>query len=222
MPAAAPTNGRKVLQATAAPGGACGANAKARCPSTQCYSQNGWCGVTAAHCNSMCQATWSASNSNCRGGAAPPPTPRTPAAPQPPAQPPSRPPTQPPAPTGATSTSTGVSYHLYEGVSFPAIPSAGAAAQTLPGSNPGYNINNLYVSTNQPAGCSAFIHSFIHSCYTCCRSSFEQRQPIPNAACVRFLTAANHFSWQCRMCIACTVLQLAPLQAWKSSGLAAK
>jgi hypothetical protein len=25
-------------------------------------------------------------------------------------------------------------------------------------------------------------HSFIHSCYTCSRSSFEQRQPIPNAA----------------------------------------
>jgi hypothetical protein len=27
----------------------------------------------------------------------------------------------------------------------------------------------------------SFIHSFIHSCYTCSRSSFEQRQPIPNA-----------------------------------------
>jgi hypothetical protein len=25
-------------------------------------------------------------------------------------------------------------------------------------------------------------HSFIHLCYTCSRSSFEQRQPIPNAA----------------------------------------
>jgi hypothetical protein len=26
----------------------------------------------------------------------------------------------------------------------------------------------------------AGIHSFIHSCYTCSRSSFEQRQPIPS------------------------------------------
>jgi hypothetical protein len=44
------------------------------------------------------------------------------------------------------TTSSGVSYHLYDTVSFPAIPEAGAAAQTLPGSNPGYTINNLFVS----------------------------------------------------------------------------
>lgn len=165
-------------------------------------SQYGYCGVTAAHCNTQCQPLYSASGSDCASRStpppvAPPPVTLTPPAPgpvapasdcvdtypacpgwaascsvpgvaqycpcmcrsgsatpppttppptvQPPAQPPVAP--QPPTPpVGAVQSSIGVSYHLYDSVNFPAVPEAGVPAYSLPGSNPGYGIDGLYVS----------------------------------------------------------------------------
>lgn len=220
--------GRKILQTTAPRGGACGAAVNARCPSGQCCSQWGFCGVTTSHCGTGCQALYSAPGSTCAGATGPtqppppppvvpptpppatPPTPPpatppaacvdsyaacpgwgpasciyggvpqlcpcmcgsssggpTPPPPTPPPQPPVAPPPQPPvvpppqppvAPPpqppagGPVLSSFGVSYHLYEGAAFPAIPEAGVAAQTLPGSNPGYTTNGLlctdYINAN--------------------------------------------------------------------------
>jgi Chitin recognition protein len=64
-----------VVPATAAPvtasqpiapsGGACGSTAgNARCPSPQCCSQYGYCGLTTAHCTAGCQANYG----TCSGG----------------------------------------------------------------------------------------------------------------------------------------------------------
>lgn len=78
----------------------------------------------------------------CLCSGTPPPSPPTP--------PPSPPPPGPPPPSTAY-TSLGVSYHLYQSVDFPAIPEAGAVAQSLPGSNPGYVIDGLYVSDRAAA-----------------------------------------------------------------------
>lgn len=114
--AAAASHGRKILQTTAAPGGACGAAVNARCPSGQCCSQWGYCGVTSGHCGSGCQSSYSASNSACAGGPAPAPTPT-------PAPNPTPVPTPTPTPTpGCTDTypacpGWGPSSCIYLGVS---------------------------------------------------------------------------------------------------------
>jgi Chitin recognition protein len=52
-------------QPIAASGGACGSTAgNARCPSPQCCSQYGYCGLTTAHCTTGCQANFG----TCNGG----------------------------------------------------------------------------------------------------------------------------------------------------------
>jgi hypothetical protein len=40
----------------------------------------------------------------------------------------------------------------------------------------------LLGASNLTATCNSLLHSFIHSCYTCGRSSYKQRLPIPDAA----------------------------------------
>lgn len=81
----------------------------------------------------------------CRAGTPPPAAP-PPVAPAPAPQPPS---------VGTVQTSIGVSYHMYEGYNFPAMPEYGVAGQYLPGSNPGYTINGLYVSVGWLAAITA-------------------------------------------------------------------
>ncbi|KAG5181545.1 hypothetical protein JKP88DRAFT_195219 [Tribonema minus] len=57
VPAPAPTRPPPSTP-VAAPGGSCGPSANAHCPSPQCCSQWGWCGVTSDHCGSGCQRLW--------------------------------------------------------------------------------------------------------------------------------------------------------------------
>ncbi len=44
--------------AEASSGGACGASVQAWCPTPECCSQYGWCGVTSAHCGTGCQQSY--------------------------------------------------------------------------------------------------------------------------------------------------------------------
>lgn len=46
----------QACSSTAAMGGACGNGVC--CPSSQCCSQYGWCGITTAHCGTGCQTSW--------------------------------------------------------------------------------------------------------------------------------------------------------------------
>jgi Chitin recognition protein len=45
-------------QLVAQPGGQCGPSINTRCLPTQCCSQWGWCGITAAHCSTGCQPSY--------------------------------------------------------------------------------------------------------------------------------------------------------------------
>ncbi|GFR40018.1 hypothetical protein Agub_g553 [Astrephomene gubernaculifera] len=86
---------------TASPGGACGpSNGNKCCPSGQCCSQYGYCGITTAHCGTGCQAAFG----TCTGTKASPPPPKVNPPPPKKASPAPPPPKSGPSPSPAPTS----------------------------------------------------------------------------------------------------------------------